>query len=566
MQELKFGNILSSLFVLIVAAALSIGSSLVNIAVFSLPLPLLIIGLFAGFLILNFVFYPKATTIQTIQLTITGIFLNAIILCGAVFGITYFKLASVNLNSDFVLQINPLIIVVSFIAAFIALITVAKFEEKKAKPEPKKEETEQKSEEHEEPEIVSFEVREAPVSAYDKAENEPQQEVVENSFSFSAFNKEPDNGKKEDEQPKTLYEELYPQSKSKEPQKEETLENPDDCFMEMEELPALNLDNREETEQPESIKTQAVAELPDTNEKLQEEPAQDEEEYFDFIPTDIRLVEAPTAKDNESKGKIASIGKLLVNNRDIEGVIESGEINAEKGAKNNTNIVSSNSGVHFEEKLNTIKQEFPDIKETALIDKGGFILAGNFEDKMKINITGALIAGTYHTMQNYLAQISFKHPEKIFFETENANSFIIRNENEEFLFSTGDKSLDYVEYGELGVFLKEEDISGVDLTPFTELGQIENYTVSDGTGQIIKSAEDSEQSQKLGIVSSALFENLKVFLMNMQLVKLSRITIFNAEEVITIQKFDDKIAAFRTSTDSLIKFSDDFIKIESIYL
>jgi len=297
---------------------------------------------------------------------------------------------------------------------------------------------------------------------------------------------------------------------------------------------------------------------------LRNPPQTDDDEYFNFIPTDIRLIETSISKDNQSKGKIASIGKLLVNNRDIEGVIESGAANSEGNIEGKTNIVSSVSGEHIYEKFNKLKQEFEHIREIALIDKGGFILASNYEDKMKIHITGALIAGAYHTLQNYLAQISFKHPQKIFFETENSNNFIMKT-NDEFLFSIWDKEFKHVDYTVLEGFIEGEAISEADLTPLIELNQIKNFAASDGTGRLVKSIDNTENSEKLAIISSALFENLKVFLLNIQLLKLSRITIFNDEEVITIQKFNDEIATFITPVDGLVKISDNFLKMDEIY-
>jgi len=225
-----------------------------------------------------------------------------------------------------------------------------------------------------------------------------------------------------------------------------------------------------------------------------------------------------------------------------------------------------------------------------LIDKGGFILASNYEDKadceqrlegetdqlstgtpfkasnqaMKIHITGALIAGAYHTLQNYLAQISFNHPQRIFFETENSNNFIMKTNNE-FLFSIWDKEFNHIDYSILQDFLEGETISDTDLTPLIELNQIKSYAIANSAGQLVKSADNTANSEKLAIISSALFENLKVFLMNIQLLKLSRITILNSEEVITIQKFNNEIAAFITPVDGLVKISEDLLKMEEIY-
>lgn len=543
MQELKFRNIIPSLFAFVVAVAASIGSSYIIIHSFDLPVPLLIIGLFAGFLLLNFIAYPKANTAQIMQLTITGVFVNAIVLIAATFGIKYFHLTSIALNSDFILSINPLTPALSFLFSFITLISLVLFEDKainSKKTANKKEKQVKKPTEETQTEIIPF---------------EGKKEVLNKTE------------EKIEEKPKSLYEELYPQAKSealnrKEPQENEfflglnevesikkvEVKEKNEEFIEIEPLPAINFEENNQSRKitPSSAKN-------------------DDDEYFNFIPADIRLIDAPVSKDNESKGKIASIGKLLVNNRDIEGIIESSAAITEAGSESKTNIVSSVSGENTYEKFNQLKQKFAQIRELSLIDKGGFILASSqSEDAMKTNITGALISGAFHTLQNYLAQISFKNPQKIFFETENSNNFILKT-NDEFLFSICEKEFKSVDYSVLEGFIENETISEVDLTPLIELNQITNFVIADGAGKLVKSMDNSENAEKLAIISSALFENLKVFLMNIQLMALVRITIFNSEEVITIQKCNGEIASFVTPIDGILKISDDFVKIEEIY-
>lgn len=552
MQELKFRNFIPSLFALIAAITISTASNYINISPFSLPVPLLIIGIFAGFLVLNFISYPKATTIQILQLSITGVFINALVLVTAIYGIKYFNLASITLDSDFILSVNPLTPSLSFIFSYLTLISVVRFEDKIVVPKKFKDKENKQAEQQTEdiePEVIPFETKKAekPVKISEKTDESTP------------------------EKPKSLYEELYPQAKTepesvKEPEEKEFLldfsqeesqkaiskdEKPTESkeeFIELDSLPSLNLE-----EKPQENKTQPAP------------PAEDNsEEYFDFIPTDIRLVEAPVSKDNDSKGKIAAIGKLLVNNRDIENVIESSVAIAESGIEGKTNVLSSVSGEQIYEKFNRLKQEFEHIREIALVDKGGFILASDYEDKININITGALIAGSYHTLQNYLSQIPFIQPERIFFETENSNNFIIRT-NDEFLFSVWNKDFAHIDYSALQSFIDNETISDADMTPLVELGQITNFAASNGSGELINSLDDSNESKKIAAVSSALFENFKVFLMNIKLMKLKRITIFNPEEVITINKFDDGIASFITPIDGLVKISDEFQKIEGIY-
>jgi len=556
MQELKFRNFMPSLFAFIAAVIISGGVSCINISPFGLPAPLLIIGLFAGYLILVFLSYPKATTAQVIQLSMTGVFLNITVLAATVYAIKYFNLSNVALNSEFIISINPLTPPLSFLFSYITLISFVKFEDKvieTKKTHAQKEKQAENKVEDIQPETISF-------------ENFKILKSVEENTEILNKNKEAI-----EEKPKSLYEEIYPQAKNEtesiqEPQEQEFFfglnEDEPQNKTEITEEKPLNLSD--EFIQLESFPSIQINESFKENKTNINPPQQEKEEYFDFIPTDIRLVEAPVSKENKSKGKIAAIGKLLVNNRDIEGVIESGAAVAEGSNEGKTNVFSSVSGEQIYEKFNKLKLEFAHIREIALIDKGGFILASNYEDKMKIHITGALIAGAYHTLQNYLAQISFNHPQRIFFKTENSNNFIMKTNNE-FLFSIWDKDFKHVDYSVLQGFLESETILDADLTPLVELNQIKSYAISNSAGQLVKSADNTENSENLAIISSALFENLKVFLMNIQLLKLSGITVFNSEEVITIQKFNDEIAAFITPLDGLVKISDDLLKMEEIY-
>jgi len=546
MQDIKFRNAVPTTISGVLAIAFTICSSFIPTAPINLPLPLLFVGLFTGFVILNFISYPKANTNQVIKLCITGFFLNLVIAIAAIFAAKALGFAQITLNPDFILLINPSIPAAGFIFSYLTMVTLITFEEKNG--ETKKSDKPQPVAKEEEPEKITFEAKPAPVQEK-VAETQPAQEL------------------EKEEPSKTLYQELYPQQEKVEKQVEEPKQ---EIFLDF----SSSVEEKKEEKSTELPSAEEFLELEDLpSEKLQEnkeeEPLEPQEEKpvpqenFDYIPTDIRLVEAPVSKENENKGKIGSIGKLLVNNRDIEGIIE---LNAEQASsEGKTNIISSESGEQIYEKFSKLK-EFGHVKEIALVDKGGFVLANSFAeaDKMKIPITGALIAGAYHTMQNYLLQLSILNPQKIFFETENSNNFMIKT-GDNFLFSTWEKVYPHVDFGTLESFLENDELSENELTPLIELELLQNYALSDATGQILNTTHKFPFSENIGIISSALFENLKVFLMNINLLKLRRIVIFSDENVMTIQKFDDKIAAFITPTDGLVKLSEDFQKIENIY-
>lgn len=564
MQELKFKNLIQSLFVFIVAIGMSAGSYCISTSTVDLPLPLLLIGLFAGYLVINFLAYPRATTAQILQLTITGVIINAGVLAAAIFVVKRFELSPVSLNSDFLLSISPLIPILSFIFSIFTLINLVKFENINNEAKKNQDKTEIPSEKKEDvqPETIPFEIKKTDTSIAEKSEVSIK--VKEKPVEIQEI--------KEDE-PKSIYEELYPQSKTeiknaKEPEETELFfslnenEQPEKIF-ETKEMPLNQEAEIIKLEPLPTISLEGVIQNNNISSASQIEEKEEPEENFDFIPTDIRLVEAPVSKDKESKGKIASIGKLLVNKRDIEVVIESNELNTEKTSESNTNIISSASGVQIYEKLNNLTEKYTHIKEIALIDKGGFALAGNYEDKMKIQITGALIAGAYHTLQNYLAQISFDAPEKIFFETENSNNFIIKT-NDNLLFAIGEKDFKNVDFDVIEGIIDNEENPVADFTPLIELNQIIDFAVSDSEGKFISSSNNSGKGEKQAIISAALFENFKVFLMNIQLVKLKRIVFFCSNKVITIQKYNNQIISFITPEDGLVRVSEKFPLLQEI--
>ncbi len=536
MYELIFKNHLKTFFLLLITIAALSGISLVSFAYVEIPLPVYILGILTGFLALSFIIHSKATIGQTLQVSIAGILINSVSLAGVYLANSYLNLPEIILKPDFVLSLNPLLTGASFLFSIIVLCSAVKLEEiKKTEINPGEETINNKNREITE---------DKPLSKQDDLQDDT--EVVKFNFTEKQKSEDQEENGKEQKTPCT-YEELYPQG-SKYLKVEDAEEEID-----LEDIPQSDLKltekNLEKTEEETSCEY----------DKLSENP-----ENMDFIPTDIRLTETPAAKETESRGRIASIGKLLVNNRDIENLIETNETSENSAVNDRTNIISSISGEKIYNKFSNIKGKFKQIKEVALIDKGGFILANDFEDKQKAQMTGALVSGAYHTLHNYLAQISLSFPVRIFFETANTNSFIVKT-RDEVLFSTWDKEFKHVEYGPLSGLIEADDFSGIDIKPFSDLIKIDDFIIVDMEGNIINSQDSALNPQKFAAVSSAIFENLKVFLMNVQLLKLSKIVVFTPEKVMTIAKSHDKIVSLLTPQEEFPRISEELLKMEEIY-
>ncbi len=539
MYKLIFRKPLRGFFLFLLLTVCLSGLSLIKMPSVEIPLPVYILGSLSVFLVLSFVIYSKASIAQTLQISLSGVFITAVSLTCIYFADSYLNLSEIVLKPDFVICTHPLLAGGSPILSFIVIIFSAKLQEIKTKQALPDKTEENTTEPDNPPSPAATDNSPAP-----NREGFSEMETVKFDFTQKQDEKKFESN---EQTPAGSYEELYPEKSSY--TKEEKEEVPD-----FEEIPQNNLRESENT----LLAEDTAGIIPETGEQ---------EKYPDnieFIPTNIRLMETSAVKETEAKGRIASIGKLLMNNREIENLIETNESVEESVINTRTNVISSISGEKIYNKFSDIKKRFEHIKEVALIDKGGFILANDFEDKQKAQMTGALVSGAYHTLQNYVAQLALAVPVRIFFETANTNSLIVKTKDE-ILFSTWDKEFKHIEYGPVNELIESKDFSEAGIKFFADLIKIDELIVVDIEGNIVSSLGTSADPEKFAAVSLAIFENLKVFLMNVQLVKLSKIIVFTPEKVLTIAKTNDKIVSFLNPQGEYPKISEELLKMEEIY-
>ncbi len=529
MQDLIFKNHVKVLFIIILGLMTASAITLADMANVDVPLPLLILGTLAAFLASCFIFYSKASMGQTMQIAITGILINAVIITGSHFLNLYSNMPHIILKPSFILNIDPLVIASGFVFSVLALCVGLKLgepaKEKIEKAEEEIAESPEEQQEHEEQQ---------------KEPEKEQTEPVKTAKETVEISEEPAVEAMSLQDARKLLNGEAPEEKTEEPSWIEEPENGELASLEPEELSeTIDLEAPEET-----LQLETAEEMPETK--------------ADYIPTDIRLVQNLSQKDTGQKGKIGSIGKLLVNNKNIENISESEEmLNSE------TTVITTVSGQKIYEKFDEIKNEFSCIKEMALIDDGGFIIANNFEDKQRVQIAGALVAGAYHTLQNYLSQISLTLPVRIFFETENTNSFIVKTKSE-ILFSVWEKDFKQVDYGPLDEIIEADDFENLDIIPYADLIKVEQFTVSNSEGTLVNSMGDAADSQLFAAVSSAMFENIKVFLMNIRMFNLTKLVVFTPQKTITIVKPEDKIVSFLTDAEESPNVSEELLKMEAL--
>ena len=83
----------------------------------------------------------------------------------------------------------------------------------------------------------------------------------------------------------------------------------------------------------------------------------------------------------------------------------------------NTKVISMGKGIEIYEAFNKLKVDYPAIKDLAVVEQNGFIIASYFETKRKEHTCCALAAGIFLIIDNYLKQVEAV-PQRIFFNLE----------------------------------------------------------------------------------------------------------------------------------------------------
>lgn len=525
MYKIKLRGIALPALIAVLGFALSFAGAYFSNYEIKIDLPLLLIGIATIYLLSNYFIYPKAAFGQVILIAVSGFglfgFMNFLYyLTSSLIGIK----KSVQLHN---MPINPVFIAISVISCILVLFWLIKLEEVKSV---------------------------APLlqPAEDTADIKMKAPVPEE---VSAIREEKIQEPKVQEQ--KLHSEEHVLSKIK---------HVDEPKLKIENInneKTIDLFSAKEAE-IKSEPAESLGFLPNISfEEKSEVPKQEEEIYF--IPDNVRLVEKATPKKIEDISKISSIGKLLVNHKDIENIIEINEL--VKQAENDSdgsNIITKILGEKLKENLVKIQGEFPELNNSTISNKAGFTVASLIDDSSTQHTIGALASGAFMTLENYLVKINYETPSKIIFETTEDNHILVKIDNFIFYFNS---SLEFepVLTGELKELIKNESEEGIIEAYLKEIKGISDYLISNSNGKLEEVViEETKDPQALVSVSTAVFENLKVFISNINEAKLNKMIIFSGEKVLTIRKSADKIITCLSSKDGPVQLSNKLLKIEEL--
>jgi predicted regulator of Ras-like GTPase activity (Roadblock/LC7/MglB family) len=306
--------------------------------------------------------------------------------------------------------------------------------------------------------------------------------------------------------------------------------------------------------------------------KIQQEP---EQSHFHSTPSHDpsdkpfipRLAEESKSKVVEGSGKITSIGKLLVDHRDIENIIETNALMQSVGAETTaTKIISAMAGSKVNDKLTAIK-EIEGINDCIVVSEAGFIQASTLKDLHKEQIMGAMAANVFSIIALNLNKLGFQPPKDIAFESESGmlglnrlNSMIIGTfvDPKKPLYDTGIITEILPTLAEMG----PEDL----LDSVTALNGLLGAVLSNSNGELIvsKLVDASKNEAQIAELLPTFYSNMGVFVKNMSIGSLRKAIIRTGNEVLFFTSLGSNILMLYFTLNGTIQPKETKIQYETI--
>ncbi|MDD3150687.1 MAG: hypothetical protein PHV68_07610 [Candidatus Gastranaerophilales bacterium] len=229
-----------------------------------------------------------------------------------------------------------------------------------------------------------------------------------------------------------------------------------------------------------------------------------EQVYNEDIPLNIRSIDFINSKKRDEKGQLASIGKLLINKRDLENVIEANALMQHIETSSSVNLIPFGKSEVYQNLAEKIKSN-PEINDFLIFDNGGFIkYSGRTEKYYQIQQVGAVFSNLFFIIKNYLSQIYEINNLELIFETSSEKLLLI--ENRDFYLISGNKNTSFVFYEHI----------------------LENYF------------NDLSIRNPNNDVLNAVFDNTKAFLFHLGLEPIEKIIVFADDKQLLLKQYNNK--------------------------
>ena len=332
-----------------------------------------------------------------------------------------------------------------------------------------------------------------------------------------------------------------------------------------------------ELSEPETF--DSLGELPDIVEE-KEEPLKRgfSEETVDQVDSTVTykstedyvvpmLAETPTSKEHDSGGKITSIGKLLVDHRDIENIIETNALMQSVGSDiTSTTIISAIAGGKTNEKLAALG-DLEGINATVIVNDAGFIQASTLNDLQKEQVIGAMASGTFGVISSTLSKMGFQPAIDITLKSDSQSLVLNKLTNNIIaIFVDANSSVyDTKDITQLLSSTGETDNAKL-LDLISSINGVIGTIISDEKGNLLlsKLVDDSKKPEYIATMLPAFYSNLGVFIKNMDQGLMKEAIISTGNEIILFTKVNTNIIMLYATPNTSIQPNDLRIQYEAI--
>ena len=342
-------------------------------------------------------------------------------------------------------------------------------------------------------------------------------------------------------------------------------------FSPLGELPRLDDNTIEEPVQQEVIDSDQQSEQITVNETIQPDFSKDESykpmyasEDKSFIP---KLAEESRSKVVDSGGKITSIGKLLVDHRDIENIIETNALMQSVGSEaTTTKIISAVAGSKTNEKLAALK-EIEGIDASIIVNEAGFIQASTLDNIHKEQLIGAMASGTFGIVSSSLNKMGFQPAKDLSIES-NTGSLVLHKLSDNIITVFVDPKYKLYELLDLNDILSTApDREHKELVEsIASINGLIGVILSDNKGNLLvsKVIDESKNTEKIATMLPAFYSNLGVFIKNMDYGVIRKAIISTGNEVLLFTSIGSNILMLYATLNTAMIPSDVRIQYETI--
>jgi predicted regulator of Ras-like GTPase activity (Roadblock/LC7/MglB family) len=325
-----------------------------------------------------------------------------------------------------------------------------------------------------------------------------------------------------------------------------------------EEKPAPELVESEETEKPslEDIPPAEPQKAPD--QKITDDDGQE------IMP---KLTESPRSKDLDAGGKITAIGKLLVDHRDIENIIETNALMQSVGAEaTTTNIISAIAGGKTNEKLSAIT-ELEGIQSVVVVNEAGFIKASTLGDIHKEQVIGAMASGTFGIINKTMNKLKFNSVKDVSFESE-TGTITLNKTLADIVAVFVEPSARLYNLSEINDLLSTAaELSHGDIvSSFSSFNGILGVVIASAAGDLLagKIVDDAKNPAEIAAILPAFYSNLGVFIKNMDQGSLRKAIIATNSEMLLLTTIGANILMVYATLNTAVIPEDIKLQYETI--